>query len=171
MKAICEFKKDMPHNSIGVFGKVIFEQPSCFENTLVTISLEGLPPNSTHAIHIHTTSDFSKGCMSAGPHYNPYNRLHGNIYLNGKGRHVGDLINNIKTDSEGKVYVQYSDDLVSLYNPYSVINRSVVIHEKPDDLGLGGGTNSIEALKIRQESLMTGNAGGRVACAKIEGCN
>lgn len=168
MYAVCEFKKDMPHNKFGITGHVYFFQPNCFEDTQIRIQLEGFKPNSTHAIHIHEFSDFSKGCMSAGPHYNPYNRFHGNIYIHGKGRHVGDMINNITSNNEGKVDITYVDDLISLYEPYSVINRSVVIHEDPDDLGLGGGTESPEALLRRQQSLETGNAGGRMACAKID---
>ena len=72
-------------------------------------------------------------------------------------RHVGDLINNIEADSKGNAQYIYKDDLIQLYGPYSIIGRSVVIHEKPDDLGMGGNA----------ESLKTGNAGGRVACAVI----
>ena len=40
---------------------------------------------------------------------------------------------------------------------YSVIGRSVVVHEDPDDLGLGG----------HELSTSTGNAGACVACGEI----
>jgi Cu-Zn family superoxide dismutase len=95
--------------------------------------------------------------MSAGPHYNPHRQNHGNIFIHGKKRHVGDLVNNIESNGRGDVFLQYEDDLVQLSGPYSVIGRSIVIHQNKDDLGLGGDA----------ESLKTGNAGGRMACAVI----
>lgn len=158
MYAIARFEKNMPHNKLGIYGNVLFYQKGEGENTLIKFTFSGLKPRAIHAIHVHEFSDFSKGCMSAGGHYNPFCSTHGCIYISGKNRHVGDLINNIIADDNGNVSYEYIDDLVSLYSPYSVINRSVVIHENIDDLGLG------ENL----ESLKTGNAGGRVACAKIE---
>ena len=44
-----------------------------------------------------------------------------------------------------------------LYGEHSVIGRSCVTHAGVDDLGQGG----------NEESLKTGNAGGRVACGVI----
>ena len=40
---------------------------------------------------------------------------------------------------------------------YNIIGRGLVIHEDPDDLGLGGD----------KTSLTTGNSGKRIACAVI----
>lgn len=42
----------------------------------------------------------------------------------------------------------------------SVVGRSVVVHENEDDLGRGVGDK-------KEESLKTGNAGGRLACSVI----
>jgi Cu-Zn family superoxide dismutase len=39
----------------------------------------------------------------------------------------------------------------------NIIGRSLVIHEKPDDLGMGG----------HEDSLTTGHAGARITCAVI----
>ena len=49
------------------------------------------------------------------------------------------------------------DELVSLIGANSVIGRAIVVHAGQDDLGKGG----------NEESLKTGNAGGRVACGVI----
>lgn len=158
MNAICVFTKDMPHNKLGIEGKIFFTQKNIDLNTEITIALKGFKPNAVHAIHIHESSDFSNGCHSAGPHYNPYCKYHGCCFISGKNRHVGDLINNIKADDNGNVLLTFSDDLVDLLGEFTVINRSIVIHEGVDDLGLG----------YNEDSLITGNAGGRAACAKIE---
>jgi Cu-Zn family superoxide dismutase len=74
-------------------------------------------------------------------------------------RHAGDLINNIESDWSGKFSYSYYDPLVNLRGDIdkSIIGRSVVIHNGVDDLGLGG----------TDESLKTGSAGSRMACAII----
>jgi Cu-Zn family superoxide dismutase len=157
MNAIVNFDKTASNNQLGVSGQVRFHQCCKSANTIVTIDLQNLPPNTKRAIHIHEFGDISQGCMSAGPHYNPHDQKHGNISIDGKNRHVGDLVNNIVSDKRGNAYVQYEDDLIQLSGPYSVVGRSIVIHVGVDDLGLGGDA----------ESLKTGNAGGRMACAVI----
>ena len=95
--------------------------------------------------------------MGAGGHYNPYNETHGSVEVTEYGRHAGDLRNNVTSDLEGKVVEEFYDELVTLYGPNSVFGRTLVIHDGIDDLGLGG----------NKESLITGNAGGRLACAVI----
>ncbi len=157
MNAIAIFDKNSSYNQLGLSGIITFHQ--CDENshTNIRIELKDLPPNTTRAIHIHEWGNLIEGCKSAGPHYNPYNQNHGCIFIQGRHRHVGDLINNITSDRDGKVFIEYTDDLVQLFGPNSIIGRSIVIHKKKDDLGLGGDA----------ESLKTGNAGDRMACTVI----
>jgi Cu-Zn family superoxide dismutase len=69
---------------------------------------------------------------------------------------VGDL-GNITADKSGRVRKKMYDSLVKLTGEHNIIGRSVVIHAKRDDLGLGGD----------KESLITGNAGKRIGCGVI----
>lgn len=136
-----------------VNGWLTFHQ--CYEHTecIVNINLSG-QPDTVHAIHIHEFGDTSQGCESLGPHWNPTKTTHGSILVPERPRHSGDLCSNIVFDQEGKFIFTYKDPLINVEEIYG---RSVVIHDKPDDLGLGKD----------KESLKTGNAGKRIACAVI----
>lgn len=157
MNCIAIFDKSSSFNKLGIEGTVRFHQCEPSSLVKVQIKLRNLPPNSTRAIHIHQYGDFTEGCKTAGPHYNPHDTTHGTIFVDGMPRHAGDLINNITSDDNGEVFVEYMDDLVKLFGEENVIGRSIVIHKKPDDFGLGGD----------KESLITGNAGDRMACSVI----
>jgi Cu-Zn family superoxide dismutase len=124
--------------------------------TEITYYIEGLEPFSVHAMHIHQFGDQRKGCESAGPHFNPYNAPHGAPENNKNHRHVGDL-GNIVANAQGVASGTILDPLIKISGKNSVIGRSLVIHQDPDDLGLGN----------HKDSLTTGNAGKRLACGII----
>jgi len=119
-----------------------------------------------HGFHIHETSDFSNGCASAGPHYNPFNKLHG--APEDDERHVGGL-GNISVDAEGKSSGSMEDRLVKIYGPTTCIGRSVMVHADEDDLGLGDNSKADEPGPPQNGfvSKITGNAGARIACGEI----
>jgi Cu-Zn family superoxide dismutase len=142
-----------------IHGYVIFSQKPR-QQTLVTVNLAGFQPDTLHGFHIHEYGNTIKGCDSMGVHYNPYNKTHGNVYLDGKNRHVGDLINNLYPNNEGKVQIEFYDDLVQVHN---ILGRGLVIHETFDDLG----PNGPYLTSGNAESLKTGNAKKRIACAVI----
>lgn len=146
-------------DSDSVQGLVLFEQPCACRPVRVTFSVNG-PANQIHAVHIHEWGDLTKGCDSLGPHYNPTQTTHGSLFVPDRPRHAGDLINNLTFDARGRFEFVYDDDLLTLFGNDSIYGRSVVIHAEEDDLGLGRG-------KLRTESLKTGNAGKRIACAII----
>jgi Cu-Zn family superoxide dismutase len=122
--------------------------------TEITGIIKGLNPNQKHAIHIHETGDLTEGCTSCCAHYNPYGKKHGSP--NASERHIGDL-GNLEANEEGIAEFKIKDKLVKLSGIYSVIGRSIVIHEDEDDLGLGG----------HDDSHTTGHAGSRIGCGVI----
>jgi Cu-Zn family superoxide dismutase len=86
---------------------------------------------------------------------NPFGKTHGCPGL--KERHVGDL-GNLETDGAGCARYRAKDHVIKLRgNKANIIGRGLIIHDKPDDCGQGGDA----------ESLKTGNAGARIACAVI----
>ena len=131
----------------------------------ITYRIEGLTPGA-HGFHIHEKADFSNGCISAGPHYNPHGKQHG--APTDEDRHVGDL-GNIIANADGVAAGTISDKLIKLDGPFSVIGRSFMVHADPDDLGRGD--NSKAGLPGPPAngfvSKVTGNAGARIACGEI----
>lgn len=145
IKAMCELQ-----HSDKVSGKILMMQ-SQGGPTLIKGKISGLEKGQ-HGFHIHEFGDLSRGCDSAGAHYNPDNVDHGDL---SKG-HVGDL-GNISADDSGVAEFTIVAKRVDLIGERSVVGRSIVIHKDQDDLGKGGDL----------ESLKTGNAGDRLACGII----
>ncbi|VDO73315.1 unnamed protein product [Onchocerca flexuosa] len=59
-----------------VSGIIRFKQDKEGLPTTVTGEIKGLTPG-LHGFHIHQYGDTTNGCISAGPHFNPYNKTHG----------------------------------------------------------------------------------------------
>ena len=146
MEAVCVITNG------SIKGYIEFKK-SKNNKTLINICLNNVPPGE-HGFHIHRTGDLREGCGSLCSHYNPHKREHGGRFS--KNRHVGDW-GNITADKSGRVRKKMYDSLVKLTGEHNIIGRSVVIHAKRDDLGLGGD----------KESLITGNAGKRIGCGVI----
>ena len=160
MSAICVFTNNADKK---ISGKVIFTETK--RGLQIKINILGIS-SGKHGFHIHSTGDLSEGCGSLCAHYNPTNSVHGG--RNSEHRHLGDLGNVIAND-KGVVDMTIYDKDLSITGKYSILGRSVVIHEGEDDLGLGGldkNGNIIDKV-IREESLKTGNAGKRIACGVI----
>lgn len=95
--------------SPNVVGTISFEQVDS-NPTVIKYTVSGLEPGE-HGFHIHEFADFSNGCMSAGPHYNPHGKTHGGP--TDEERHAGDL-GNIIADSTGVAAGEMTSDLIHL---------------------------------------------------------
>ncbi|VVU94643.1 Copper/zinc superoxide dismutase (SODC) [seawater metagenome] len=137
-------------------GSVVFIQNN-EKDVVIRYCITGISPGK-HGMHIHEKADFSKGCESAGAHFNPFNKKHGGAVS--IERHVGDLGNIIANqDGKSKGVLKLHNSGIMLYGDpkLSIINRSVIIHQGEDDLG-----------KTKHHlSATTGNSGARIGCGKI----
>jgi Cu-Zn family superoxide dismutase len=149
-----------PISAIAVFsgevnGYVKFIEDLQKDIIKIELHLAGLNMNSQHGFHVHEAGDLTDKCTSMCSHFNPYNTTHGCPGM--KKRHVGDL-GNINTNSKGEAKYKFSDDMIKLRGTKcNILGRGLIIHEDTDDCGNGGNA----------ESLKTGNAGKRIACAVI----
>ena len=130
----------------AVSGVIRFETVK--DGTHIVADITGLTPGN-HGFHIHEFGDCSaEDGTSAGGHFNPGGMQHSSP--GSKERHAGDL-GNIVADNDGKAHLDVVDPMIVLTGMNSVIGRSVVIHEKEDDL----------------KTQPTGAAGARLACGVI----
>lgn len=139
----------------NIKGTVKFTEDLNNNVVLIDLNLSGLKPNSLHGFHVHEAGDLTDKCTSMCAHFNPYGKTHGCPGMSE--RHVGDL-GNIKTNSKGEAKYSFYDNAIKLRgSKCNIIGRGLIIHEDEDDCGKGGDA----------ESLKTGNAGKRIACAVI----
>lgn len=147
--AIADIK---PLGDSGVSGELAFYPAD--GGVRVEGYVKGLTPNTTHGFHIHEHPDCSApDGSSAGDHYNPTQTHHG---APGPSSHLGDM-GNITSDDEGRATVSAFIAGGSV-GPSSgeaakgdVVNHSVIVHAKTDDLA----------------SQPSGNSGPKVACGVI----
>jgi superoxide dismutase, Cu-Zn family len=142
-KATCKLESK---SSTQVTGTVTFTQVG--SDVQVVGDITGLKPGK-HGFHLHEKGDCSApDAASAGAHFNPGQHKHGGPTTTE--RHEGDL-GNIEADASGKAHIDWKGKMV-LSGADSIIGKSVVVHEKEDDL----------------KTDPSGNSGARQACGVIE---
>lgn len=129
-------------------GVVSFEQKD--KGVLMKANINGLGPNSVHAVHVHEKGICEAPYKSAGDHFNPTKMPHG--APGGKKKHVGDF-GNLVADAKGNAQLELllREDEVE-EGVGLLLGKAVIVHAKPDDL----------------RSQPSGNAGDRIACGIIE---
>jgi Cu-Zn family superoxide dismutase len=135
-----------PKSGSQVTGTVAFTKTG--GEVQVIADIQNLKPGK-HGFHIHEKGDCSAAdASSAGGHFNPTHQHHGGPMT--PEHHVGDL-GNIEADASGKAHFDWKGKL-SLAGADSIVGKSVVVHEKEDDL----------------KTDPAGNSGARIACGVIE---
>ena len=135
-----------PTKGSNVEGIVTFTKSG--DEMKIVADVSGLTPGK-HGFHIHEFGDCSSpDGKAAGGHFNPTNNPHAGHDV--AQRHEGDM-GNIEADGSGKAHLDLTDNMMVMSGEKSIIGRSVIVHEKADDL----------------KSQPTGDAGGRLACGVI----
>jgi len=136
-----------PLGAAKVEGTVRFTQLE--HGVRIDAELTGLAPG-THGFHVHEFGDCSAADgSSAGGHFNPDQKAHGGPAMDAS--HAGDY-GNLTADATGRATLSLVSHRIALdRSPAGVLGRSVVVHEKTDDL----------------TSQPAGNAGPRIGCGVI----
>ncbi|HEY4530828.1 MAG TPA: superoxide dismutase family protein [Luteimonas sp.] len=134
----------------SVTGELAFE---AFDGGVgITGQVNGLTPGSEHGFHVHETGDCSApDATSAGGHFNPDGRAHGQV---GSGEHHAGDTDNLMADDTGVATVNTRLEGATLGDgaPTDILGRAVIVHADADDY----------------TTQPTGNAGARLACGVIE---
>jgi Cu-Zn family superoxide dismutase len=135
-----------PRNNSTVNGTATFEQVG--NQVKVVIEVSGATPGQ-HGLHIHEKGDCSDPAKTAGDHFNPGKMDHGSP--DSPTHHAGDF-GSITVGEDGKGKLELTTDRLSLKGgDNAIIGRSIIFHEKPDDM-------------VTQPS---GNSGARIGCGVI----
>jgi len=128
-------------------GTVTFTQKG--DKVVVEAKVSGLTPGG-HGFHIHEKGDCSSGDgMSAGGHFNPTAKPHGNPAA--ADHHIGD-IPMLVADASGNATLSIELGGMAVGSGATdVVGKAVIVHKDPDDY----------------TTQPTGNSGARVACGLI----
>ena len=142
-KATCKLE---PKSGSKVEGMITLTKTG--NEVQVVGDITGLTPGK-HGFHVHEKGDCSApDAASAGAHFSVGQHKHGGPTTSE--RHEGDL-GNIEADASGKAHIDWKGKM-NFSGADSVIGKSLVVHEKEDDL----------------KTDPSGNSGARQACGVIE---
>ncbi len=117
----------------GISGTVTFTQVG----TQVTfvVSVTGVTPTGSHAVHIHENPDCSGDFSAAGNHWNPTNAANHGVF--DQGGHLGD-IGDIPVMADGTGTYTVTTDLWSVAAAgedvmKNVVGHSIIVHEMSNE--------------------------------------
>lgn len=134
----------------AIVGNAVLTQEA--EGTRIVLTVTGIAIG-THAVHLHTTGRCDAPAFtSAGGHFNPAMKQHGN--RNPMGDHAGDLPNLVVGDDHRGTldFVRPGLRIVDGATPLlDADGAALMVHAGPDDFATDP----------------AGNAGGRIACGVV----
>jgi len=101
----------------GVITMEQFEEP---KRNRISYNLNNCGGEGNHGFHVHTTKDFSNGCLSTGGHFNPT----GTQVLADE---VG-MLPSIPVASDGSAVGVFEDEMAFLDGEYSIDNLPLTMH-------------------------------------------
>lgn len=136
-----------PTQGNATAGTVTFTQKG--DKVSVEAKVSGLAPGG-HGFHIHEKGDCSSGDgMSAGGHFNPTGKPHGNPGV--PDHHSGDMPM-LVADASGNASLAMELGAISIGSGATdIVGKAVIVHKDADDYA----------------TQPTGNSGARVACGAI----
>lgn len=136
-----------PTKGNAVSGLVSFSQAG--DKIRVVAEIQGLTPGA-HGFHIHDKGDCSApDASSAGGHFNPSGRLHGNPDYTE--HHAGDMPQLVAGANGIARLTTYLDGTVLGEGEIGIVGRGVIVHAAADDF----------------KTQPAGNSGARQACGVI----
>lgn len=130
-KAVCVLR-----GAPGVHGVIRLQQPGTSPSVSVSGRVTGLVPGSKHGLRVLLFGDESDGPNNLGGIFNPFNKLHCGRG-GGEDRPIGAL-GNITADAEGTASFDFSDAVLKLFGPLSILGRALGVTEREDDCGASG---------------------------------
>jgi Cu-Zn family superoxide dismutase len=138
-----------PRSGSTVTGTVELAHGHTAQDVIVSVTIQGATPGP-HGIHIHEHGDCGDtSAAAAGAHFNPSGDPHaGPSALR---HHAGDL-GNIDVEANGTGHLEIMlHTIPGVRSPTELVGRSVVVHERVDDLS----------------TQPSGDSGSRIACGVI----
>ncbi|KAI3408881.1 hypothetical protein GPALN_007474 [Globodera pallida] len=168
-KAVCVLVGDTDKN---VKGMVTFTQDSLSTPVKIVGQISGLSSGG-HGFHVHELGDLTNGCATAGPHFNPTNKTHGEKARGGDSKREKKIqsfdIHFFPDRAQAMCMpartvwpnLEFTGSGISLSGAHNIVGRTLVVHKLEDvlDHGLHG--------EKQENKMATGNARPRLSCGVI----